>query len=205
MKVDSEILSALSPESLVSAYVHGVFPMVQDGELLWYSPLRRGLMPLDERFHVSRSLARTIRRGVFACTIDRCFDAVVARCADRPPADTWISQEIRIAYGRLHELGLAHSIESWPAGAVGAGQPVGGLYGVTLGGAFFGESMFHTATDAGKVALAFTVDRLRAAEFVLFDVQWTTPNLARFGAYELPRKQYLAQLHAALELECHLA
>jgi leucyl/phenylalanyl-tRNA--protein transferase len=204
MTPDPEILAVLTPENLVSAYVQGAFPMVQDGELLWFSPKRRGLMPLDERFHVSRSLARTIRRGVYACTIDHCFDAVVARCADRPPAETWISAEIRIAYGRLHELGLAHSIESWPAGAVGAGQPVGGLYGVALGGAFFGESMFHTATDAGKVALAFAVDRLRAAGFVLFDVQWTTPNLARFGVFEMPRKQYLAQLHAALELECRL-
>jgi leucyl/phenylalanyl-tRNA--protein transferase len=197
---DPDIMAWLRPEILISAYAQGMFPMVQDGELMWFRPKRRGLLPLDERFHVSRSLARTIARGRLVCTIDRSFDDVVRLCAGRPDGlQTWISPEILLAYARLHELGLAHSIEAWPAEKAGRGEPVGGLYGVALGGAFFGESMFHTVTDAGKVALVYCVEHLRRRGFALLDIQWTTPNLRRFGAYEVPHRRYLAMLRKAIE------
>ncbi len=195
-------MECLRPEILLPAYADGIFPMVQDGELMWFRPQLRGLMPLDERFHVSRSLARTIRRGQFACTIDRRFDDVVGLCANRPDdQDTWISPEIRLAYRQLFELGFAHSFEAWPADRVGDGEPVGGLYGVAIGAAFFGESMFHTATDAGKVALVSCVEHLRRRGFTLFDLQWTTPNLERFGAYELPQRDYAKMLGRAIEMK----
>ena len=198
---DPDIMASLRPEILISAYAQGMFPMVQDGELMWFRPQQRGLMPLDERFHISRSLARTIARGRLVCTIDRSFDDVVRLCAERPDGpQTWISPEILLAYARLHELGLAHSIEAWPAEQAGRGEPVGGLYGVTLGGAFFGESMFHTVTDAGKVALAYCVEHLRKRGFALFDIQWTTPNLRRFGAYEVLHRRYRAMLRKAIEM-----
>jgi len=177
--------------------------MVQEGELMWFSPDPRGLLPLDERFHISRRLARTIRTGRFTCTFDRAFEAVVAMCADRRDGSpTWISPEIRLAYGRLHDLGLAHSAEAWPADAVGEDRPVGGLYGVAIGGAFFAESMFHTVTDAGKVVLVSLIERLRDRGYILCDVQWTTPNLCRFGAYDVPRERYLDLLAAAMEMDC---
>jgi len=196
---DPKILAVLSPENLVAAYAQGVFPMVEEGRLMWFSPTRRGLLPLDDRFHVPRRLRRTLRTGRFVCTTDRCFPEVVRLCAERPGGEpTWISSEIRVAYGRLHELGLAHSVEAWPADGVGRGEPIGGLYGVTLGGAFFGESMFHRVTDAGKAALVHSVKHLRRRRFVLYDIQWTTPNLERYGGYEVPREEYLSLLAAAL-------
>jgi len=200
-EIDPDILAALSPQVLVAAYSQGVFPMVCDGELLWFSPERRGLMPLDERFHVSRRLRRTIHSGRFECTIDACFPAVMDLCAeDRQPDGTWISPEMKVAYGRLHRAGLAHSVEAWPAGQVGCGAPAGGLYGVTLGAAFFAESMFHQVTDAGKVALVHVIEHLGRRGFLFCDVQWTTDNLRRFGAYDVPREQYLALLGRALKL-----
>ena len=199
---DPDIMASLRPEMLISAYAQGMFPMVQDGELMWFRPQQRGLMPLDERFHISRSLARTIARGRLVCTIDRSFDDVVRLCAERPDgSQTWISPEIRLAYARLHELGLAHSIEAWPAEKAGRGEPAGGLYGVALGGAFFGESMFHTVTDAGKVALVYCVEHLRRRGFALLDIQWITPNLRRFGAYEVPHRLYRAMLRKAINIQ----
>ena len=199
-ETDPDILAVLSPRVLISAYAQGIFPMVQDGEVLWFSPEMRGLMPLDERFHVSRRLGRTIRRGLFECTVDRCFSTVMDLCAEnRQPDGTWISAEMKVAYGRLHRAGLAHSVEAWPAGQVGRGMPAGGLYGVTLGAAFFAESMFHRVTDAGKVALAHLVERLRSRGFLFCDVQWTTANLRRFGAYDVPCDGYLALLAQALD------
>jgi len=199
MKGDPEILAALTPRNLVSAYCQGVFPMVEEGRLMWFRPDPRGLLPLDERFHVPRRLRRTIRSGRFACTVDRCFDQVIACCANRPNGEpTWISPEMRIAYGRLHELELAHSFEAWPADRVGDGLPVGGLYGVAIGAAFFGESMFHTVTDAGKVALVASVDHLRRRGFALYDIQWTTDNLKRHGAYEVSARDYQFMLNAAV-------
>ena len=201
MRVNPRILAELAPRRLVLAYGSGVFPMVEEGRLMWFSPDPRGLLPLDERLHIPRRLAWTVRRGMFACTVDRAFDAVVRLCARREEG-TWISPEIRQAYGRLHALGLAHSVEAWPADAIGCGQPAGGLYGVSLGGAFFAESMFHRRTDAGKVAVAFLLRRLRDRGFRLCDVQWTTDNLRQFGAYDLPRAQYMALLAEVLRMSC---
>lgn len=202
-KIDAAILAELSPRRLVLAYAHGVFPMVEDGELMWFCPDPRGLLPLDERFHVPRRLGRTLRAGRFECTVDRAFGQVVRLCARRGQGEgTWISPEVERAYGRLHAMGLAHSVEAWPAGQAGAGAPAGGVYGVALGGAFFAESMFHTATDAGKAALAHLVGRLRERGFALCDVQWTTDNLRRFGAFDVRRAEYLSLLAEALGRRC---
>src|SRR5437868_12415648 len=187
-------------ELLVSAYAKGWFPMaVGDGDIRWYSPDPRGIIPLDQ-FHVSRRLARVVRSGAFQIEIDRDFDAVIRACAeaDRDSEDpgTWIDAEIRDSYGALHRAGLAHSIEAWQDGRL-----VGGLYGVALGGAFFGESMFHHVTDASKVALVGLVDRLRTRGHRLLDIQWVTPHLQRFGAIEIPRRRYLKMLEEALAVD----
>jgi leucyl/phenylalanyl-tRNA--protein transferase len=171
------------------------------GRILWFSPDPRGVLPLDERFHVPRRLRRTIRQGRFACTINRAFGLVMRRCAERREG-TWITEDFLTAYGALHGLGLAHSVEVWAgSGVPEAGAPgecVGGVYGVALGGAFFAESMFHRARDAGNVALVHLVEHLRRRGFVLCDVQWLTRHLERFGARELPRVEYLRLLAEAL-------
>ncbi len=185
---------------LVSAYSTGWFPMAVDGgEVRWYSPDPRGVIPLD-RFHVPSRLARLIRGGRFRVEINRRFEDVMRACAetDRKEEDagTWISDEILASYVELHSLGLAHSIETWLGDRL-----AGGLYGVALGGAFFGESMFHHVTDASKVALAALVERLRTRGFRLLDVQWVTPHLERFGAIEIPRAVYLKQLEQALAVK----
>lgn len=156
----------------------------------WVDPSQRGIIPLD-RFHVSRSLAKTIRREVFDISINRHFDAVVTGCADRE--ETWINSEIFSLYNQLHEMGFAHSLEVYDKGAL-----VGGVYGVTIGAAFFGESMFSKRTDASKVALAYLVDRLKAGGFALFDTQFLTPHLASLGAVEISRAQYQKRLAMAL-------
>ena len=200
MEPDPDILAELVPEKLVWAYSHGLFPMIDEGELMWFSPDPRGLMPLDERFHISRSLRRTVARGVYQCTVDACFSEVMDLCGRRDEG-TWITPEMKLAYRRLHELGLAHSVEAWPVGQVGQGQPVGGVYGVSIGAAFFAESMFHTATDAGKVALAFLVKRLREQRYVMCDIQWTTENLCKLGAFDMPRLKYLGMLVGAVSSE----
>ena len=184
-------------ELLVSAYSSGWFPMALDGgDIRWYSPDPRGIISL-EQFHVPSRLARVIRTGRFQVEVDRSFDAVIRACAETDRKDddpgTWIDEEILASYVELHRLGLAHSVETWQAG-----QLVGGLYGVALGGAFFGESMFHRATDASKVALAALVERLRARDFRLLDVQWVTPHLEQFGAIEIRRNEYLNRLADAL-------
>ena len=186
---------------LVSAYASGWFPMaVDEGDIRWYSPDPRGVIPLDT-FHVASRLARVVRRGTFRIEIDRAFADVVRACAesDRGDADsgTWIDSEIFESYCALHEAGLAHSVEAWQGSEL-----VGGLYGVALGGAFFGESMFHRVTDASKVALVALVDRMRSKGFKLLDVQWVTGHLTQFGAVEIPRAHYLRQLGAALAVPC---
>ena len=185
---------------LVSAYSSGWFPMAVDGgEVRWYSPDPRGVIPLDE-FHLPSRLARLVRGGRFRVEINRRFEDVMRACAetDRKEEDagTWISQEILTSYVELHRLGLAHSVETWLDG-----QLAGGLYGVALGGAFFGESMFHHVTDASKVALAALVERLRTRGFSLLDVQWVTPHLEQFGAIEIPRATYLKRLEQALAIK----
>jgi leucyl/phenylalanyl-tRNA--protein transferase len=191
------VVSALDPALLVRAYRDGIFPMaVEGGEIAWFSPDPRGVIPLDT-FHLPARLARVLRGGRFEIAADRAFEGVMRACAERRGEGTWISEDIVQAYLALHRLGLAHSIEAWRGGRL-----VGGLYGVHLGGAFFGESMFHRETDASKVALAGLVDRLMRRGFRLLDVQWLTPHLAQFGAVEIPRKMYLARLKHALEIEC---
>jgi leucyl/phenylalanyl-tRNA---protein transferase len=188
-------------ELLVSAYASGWFPMaVEPGEIRWYSPDPRGIIPLDA-FHVSKRLARTWRSGRFTIDIDRAFGEVIRACADadRDPDDpgSWIDDEIIESYCALHDRGLAHSVEVWQAGTL-----AGGLYGVALGGAFFGESMFHRTTDASKIALIALVEHLRERGYRLLDTQWVTEHLAQFGAVEIPRRRYLQLLDAALKLDC---
>jgi Leu/Phe-tRNA-protein transferase len=279
-----EVPLELSPRVLLAAYASGAFPMPdpdEESDILWFAPDPRALLPLDERFHISRRLGRTLRQGRFLCTIDRDFAGVMRACARREEG-TWINRDFLNAYGRLHELGIAHSVEAWlrpedtglfsrcracddrstgimpvshmgvppmssssssearpptspspyplpsrargeeetpspyPPPSRGRGEEaaapavcwagddfrptelVGGVYGLALGGAFFAESMFHTATDAGKVALVHLVTHLRRRGFVLCDVQWTTPNLARLGAFEIAGIDYLALLAQAI-------
>lgn len=186
---------------LLDAYRNGIFPMALNkrGDIGWFSPDPRGIIPLDERFHVPHGLARVLKRGEFRITIDTDFEAVMRECARRRD-ETWISKEIIESYCRLHRLGHAHSVETRLAEKL-----VGGLYGVHIGGAFFGESMFHRAANASKVALVALVERLRANRFSLLDTQWLTPHLAQFGTCEIARDQYLELLKSALERDCTFA
>jgi leucyl/phenylalanyl-tRNA---protein transferase len=191
----------IEPELLVSAYASGWFPMaVEGGEIRWFSPDPRGIIPLD-RFLVPRRLARVWRQGRFQIAVDCSFADVMQACAeiDRDPNDpgTWITPEIIESYVKLHARGLAHSVEAWHEGKL-----VGGLYGVALGGAFFGESMFHRETDASKIALLALVERLKTRGYQLLDTQWSTPHLEQFGAVEVPRREYLRQLGRALRVGC---
>ena len=187
----------MDPALVVRAYREGVFPMgLEEGGIGWFSPDPRGIMPLDT-FRVPSRLARVVRQSRFEVAVDRDFAGVMRACAERPEDGTWISDEILECYTALHRLGLAHSVETWQGDRL-----VGGLYGVHLGGAFFGESMFHRVTDASKVALVALVDRLRRQGFSLLDVQWVTPHLAQFGAIEVPRRRYLDMLTRALLRDC---
>ena len=184
----------LTPEILLQGYASGVFPMAEgrdDPEVFWVDPKRRGVMPLDG-FHMSRSLARRLRRGGYRVSINKDFAGVVQACGDRD--ETWINDTIFDLYRQLHQAGFAHSLEIWQGDRL-----VGGVYGVALGAAFFGESMFSHVTDASKIALAYLVDRLRATGFTLFDTQFITPHLASLGAVEISRKEYRARLARALE------
>ncbi len=190
----------LTPEILLRAYAEGLFPMAErrgDPTLYWISPEMRGVIPL-ENFHVPRRLARTVRNGPFTITSDKAFRAVMEACAAPGPGreESWINDEILRLYTALNASGHAHSLECWRDGKL-----VGGLYGVKLGAAFFGESMFLRERDASKVALVHLVEGLRAGGFVLLDTQFITGHLARFGAIEIPRAQYLRRLHDALNRE----
>lgn len=179
--------SLLTPAILLQAYAAGVFPMSEsrdDPQVFWVDPHLRGIMPLDQ-FHISRSLAKRIRQSPFHITLNRDFAGVVRGCANRP--ETWINGTIFDLYTQLHQLGHAHSIEVWDGSAL-----VGGVYGVTLGAAFFGESMFSTRTDTSKMALAYLVDHLQRCGFSLFDTQFITTHLASLGAVEIARN--LSQL-----------
>ena len=183
----------LSPGGLLRAYRAGVFPMpVRDG-LGWWSPVRRGILPLD-KLRVSRSLRKSCDR--FDVTFDAAFDEVMVRCADPDRKPPWITPEVRDAYGALHRLGWAHSVEVHRDGEL-----VGGLYGVAIGGMFGGESMFHHATDASKVALVALVELLRDGGATLLDVQWLTPHLESLGAVEVTRREYLGLLADAVTRE----
>jgi leucyl/phenylalanyl-tRNA--protein transferase len=184
----------IDPELLLRAYSIGVFPMSDSrdaGDVFWVEPRRRAVLPLDG-FHLSRSLRKTIRSGRFEMTADAAFGEVVRLCAERE--ETWINAEIEASYLELHRLGRAHSVEAWQGGRL-----VGGLYGVRLGAAFFGESMFSAERDASKVALAWLVARLKVGGFTLLDCQFMTEHLASLGAVEIDQKDYLVSLSAALE------
>ena len=185
-------MSRLDPRLLLQGYAAGIFPMADSrdaSDLFWVEPRSRAIIPLDG-FHMSRSLRRTLRSGCFSVTLDRDFHSVVLACADRE--ETWINADIERAMLALHSTGHAHSIEVWQAG-----QLVGGLYGVKLGRAFFGESMFSRATDASKVALAWLVARLKVGGFTLLDCQFMTPHLASLGAVSVTRRTYVSLLSAA--------
>lgn len=193
----------LTPELLLYTYSQGIFPMGHDdGEIYWYDPDPRAIIPLDENFHVPRSLARRIRQGGFEVRVDSAFRAVITACAE-PGEDrehTWITPAIIDVYCELHQWGYAHSVETWIDGEL-----VGGLYGVTVGGLFAGESMFSRATDSSKIALVHLVERLRAGGFTLLDTQFMTEHLRRFGATEIPRAEYQQRLRHALGTATHFA
>ncbi len=190
----------IPPELLLRAYASGVFPMAEsadDPEVFWVRPEARGVIPLDA-FHVPKSLAKTIRQGRFEIRYDHDFAGVIDGCAETGEgrASTWINAPIREAYLDLHRRGHCHSVEAWRDGRL-----VGGLYGVNLGGAFFGESMFSRERDASKVCLAHLVERVRRQGFVLLDTQFTTEHLKRFGAIDVPRRKYEKLLEEALKGE----
>ena len=192
----------MTPEVLLRAYALGVFPMARRHdaeELCWVDPDSRGILPL-ERFHVPRSLKKAIRKNPFTVRCDTAFTTVMRLCAEptaqRP--DTWINQEILRLFSTLHEVGMAHSVECWADDAL-----VGGLYGLSLGGAFFGESMFSRRTDASKIALVHLVARLKKGGYSLLDTQFLTDHLAQFGTVEVPRQDYLKRLARAIEKPAH--
>jgi len=184
-------------DALLNAYASGWFPMaIAPGEIRWYSPDPRGIIPI-ETFHVPSRLARTLRKHPFEIRIDTAFAEVIEACGEREDDEgNWIDAEIIESYRALHERGFAHSVETWRDG-----QLVGGLYGVALGGAFFGESMFHRATDASKAALVALIGRLQERRFVLLDTQWVTDPLLQFGAIEITRRRYLRLLDQAIEAD----
>ncbi|MCH7989446.1 MAG: leucyl/phenylalanyl-tRNA--protein transferase [Planctomycetes bacterium] len=189
-------MEELTPELLLAAYGNGIFPMADpdsDGEISWYSPAQRGVLPL-ESFHVPHDLSRLIRQRQFEVTFDRDFEAVMRGCADRE--STWISEQLVAAYVELHGTGHAHSVECRQEGRL-----VGGLYGVSLGGVFFGESMFHRVRDASKVALVHLAERLKRGGYVLLDTQFVSPHLEQFGATEIDREEYLRRLADALDMD----
>ncbi len=179
-------------EILLRAYASGMFPMGMPGRRVgWFSPDPRGILPLED-FHIPHGLKRTLRDNPFEIRVNHAFEQTVRGCSHRE--ETWIDETILFSYLNLHHLGFAHSVEAWRENKL-----VGGLYGVALGGAFFGESMFHVETDASKVALVALVQRMRARAFLLLDIQWTTPHLEKFGAVSIPREDYLSRLAEAME------
>ena len=190
-------MPALTPDLLLCAYASGLFPMANDRHdptIHWIDPKRRGVLPL-ERFHQPKSLRKLIRRGRFEIRVDSAFDQVIEACAEVRPERprTWLNDELIALYRALHRRGYAHSVESWLEG-----QLVGGLYGVSLGAAFFGESMFTRTRDASKVALVALAERLRAGGYRLLDTQFVTDHLRQFGAVEMTREQYHRELRRAL-------
>ena len=183
----------IAPDLLLEAYAGGMFPMaMENGEMGWFSPDPRGIIPIKE-FHIPHGLKKVLRNNPFEVRIDTAFGAIMKGCADRE--STWISDMIHRSYVKLHELGFAHSVEIWQDNSL-----VGGLYGLAMGGAFFGESMFSRVPNASKVALAHLVSRLDERGYVLLDTQWVTEHLTQFGAHEIPRTTYLKRLNKALNL-----
>jgi len=187
----------ITPELIIRAYRAGIFPMAEDAEdedLFWVSPEMRGIIPLDG-FHLSTSLRKAIRKSGFVVKVDTDFDSIIDGCAepDDGRESTWINNTIRSVYGELFRRGVVHTVEVWDGNEL-----VGGLYGLAIGGAFFGESMFHRRTNASKMAMAHLVERLKAGGFVLLDTQFLTPHLASLGGVEIPREQYEERLAEAL-------
>ncbi|MBB3163587.1 leucyl/phenylalanyl-tRNA--protein transferase [Rhizobium laguerreae] len=188
----------ITPDILLRAYSIGLFPMAEsadDPEIFWVEPELRGVLPLDH-FHVSKSLAKAVRKKPFEIRFDYAFDQVIAACAEETSGrpSTWINRTIRSLYSTLFDMGHAHTVEAWEGDEL-----VGGLYGVSLGSAFFGESMFSRRTDASKICLVHLVDRLRERGFTLLDTQFTTEHLKTFGAIDVPKADYAAMLAAAME------
>jgi leucyl/phenylalanyl-tRNA--protein transferase len=182
----------ISVELLVQAYLSGSFPMADPDEgdqIYWHTPETRGLIPLDDTFRVPKNLMRLYKKEKFELSINRAFPEVINQCSLLRKGDTWISEEIIDVYTQMHKLGLAHSFEVWLDGAL-----VGGLYGVAIGKAFFGESMFHKVTDASKIALVFLVEFLKEQNFQLLDCQYLNPHLLQFGAYEVTQEEFLSRL-----------
>jgi len=190
----------LDPETLLVAYAQGAFPMTdRDGTTRWYTADPRGVLPLD-RFHIPHTLRQTLRHRRFEVRFDSDFEGTMRACMTTRPDGSWISEPLIAVYSRLHELGFAHSVEAWHEGEL-----AGGLYGVSLGGAFFGESMFHYQRDASKVCLVHLVQRLRERGFELLDTQANTDHLRRFGCIDIPSAEYLKRLRAALTKRCEFA
>lgn len=188
----------LDPETLLTAYSQGVFPMGdQDGVIRWYTADPRGVIPLDDRFHVPGTLKQLVKQNRFEIRINTAFADTMRACMQARAEGSWITEPLIAAYETLHRLGFAHSVEAWRDGEL-----AGGLYGVSLGGAFFGESMFHRQRDASKVALVHLVNRLRERGYELLDSQATTQHLRRFGAYDIPAREYLVLLKKAIRKEC---
>jgi leucyl/phenylalanyl-tRNA--protein transferase len=186
----------ISVELLVQAYLSGSFPMADPDEgdqIYWHTPETRGLIPLDDTFRVPKNLMRLYKKEKFEMTINRAFPEVIEQCALLRQGDTWISEEIIDVYTEMHKLGLAHSFEVWLDGAL-----VGGLYGVAIGKAFFGESMFQKVTDTSKIALVFLVEFLKEQNFQLLDCQYLNPHLLQFGAYEVTQEEYLLRLQGVI-------
>tara|TARA_B100000965_G_C19374334_1_gene661784 strand:- start:119 stop:694 length:576 start_codon:yes stop_codon:yes gene_type:complete len=187
-------LSSINPEFLLQAYRIGIFPMaMEQGEIGWFSPDPRGIIPL-ESFHQTKSLRRVVASKKFEIRINSAFSEVIDGCAERD--ETWIDETVRESYVTLNANGYAHSVETWYEGEL-----AGGLYGVAIGGAFFGESMFSRKTDASKVALVALVEHLNKRKFMLLDTQWTTPHLRKFGAVDIPKSDYIKKLNQAIKLE----
>ncbi len=191
-------MSAIEPRVLISAYCNGMFPMgMENSRLSWFSPDPRGILPIAD-YHVPRSTRAVLLRSGFEIRINTKFNDIVQACSGRQ--QTWITQEIIASYERLHQMGYAHSVETWRDN-----QLLGGLYGVSIGGAFFGESMFSNEPSASKAALVWLMKHLKFRGFVLHDTQWTTPHLAMFGGYEIPRDNYLQALETAVNLPVKFA
>ena len=184
-------MECIPPHVLLGAYTEGVFPMAEEGEIFWFSPLMRGVLPVDDRFHIPSGLRKSMRKKPFEMRMNTAFCEVIKACASR--SETWIDDIILSSYVELHRLGFAHSVECWDEEGL-----QGGLYGVAIGKAFFGESMFSRKSDASKIALVHLVEWMRKEKYTLLDTQWMTDHLRQFGGIEVPRDDYLAMLEDAL-------
>lgn len=187
-------MECIPPHVLLGAYTEGVFPMAEEGEIHWFSPLMRGVMPIDDRFHVPRGLKKSLRKKAFNIRMNTAFPEVIRACASR--RETWIDEIVMASYTELYKLNYAHSVECWDDEGL-----QGGLYGVAIGKVFFGESMFSRKADASKIALVHLVDWMRENDFTLLDTQWMTDHLRQFGGIEIPREDYLKLLEDALAVD----